>query len=195
MLFRPRVWSIDSAAPLDVVERAEREFRSRTFAGRHPILMFVVLPLLVLQLGYAASLFSVVGTGGLLKKLDPAFSSDLMSPGGTALVELLCGSLILASATATAGLFAWLAVRAEVHRRWPIITGAMMGLLAGLTQMSVYMCRTPAKAGCHWDWASAQAWLCFRSAFRRATRHRPVDFRTIHAAASGDAGILIVHVD
>lgn len=133
-------------APLDVVDRAQREFRRRTFSGRHPILMFVVLPLVVLQLGYVASLFSVVGTGGLLKKLNPAFSSELMSPGGTALIELFCGSLILASATATAGLFAWLAARAEVNRRWPIITGALMGLLAGLTQMSVYMSPNPGQS-------------------------------------------------
>ncbi|HVU87925.1 MAG TPA: hypothetical protein VHD36_11435 [Pirellulales bacterium] len=133
-------------APLDVVECAQREFRRRSFSGRHPILIFVVLPLVVLQLGYAASLFSVVGTGGILKKLDPAMSSELLSPGGTALIELLCGGLMLASATLTAALFAWLAARAGVNRRWPIITGAIMGLLAGLTQMSVYISPNPGQS-------------------------------------------------
>jgi len=126
-------------SPQEVARQAAREFTRRHFSGRHPILMFAVLPVLVLAVGYVASVFGVVGIGRVIKLLSPAMSSDSFSPVGAALMRLTCMTALLLPAIATATLFAWLAARAGVKRKWPIITGVVVGMLAGLSQMDIYV--------------------------------------------------------
>ena len=133
-------------APQDLARRAAQEFRQRSFCGRHPILMFVVSPLLVMAAGTFASVLAVVAVGRVCKWIDPALSSDRLSPTAVAGMRMLCICSPLAPAALTAALFAWLAARAGVPRRWPIITGAILGLLAGLAQLDMYVSAAPGQS-------------------------------------------------
>jgi hypothetical protein len=126
-------------SPQEIARHAAHEYTQRSFTGRHPVLMFIALPVLVVAVGYLASLFGVVGAGRVIKALDPGMSSDRMSPTGVGVMRLLCIGALLVPATLTAALFAWLAARASVKRHWPIITGAILGVLAGLSQMDMYV--------------------------------------------------------
>lgn len=124
-------------APHEVARSAAQEFRRRTFSGRHPLLMFVAVPIVVLCVGFVASIFSVVGAGWVWKWFDPAMSSERLSPTAVGVVRMLCIAVLLVPAALTAALFSRLAGRAGMPRKWPIITGVLLGLLVGLAQLDV----------------------------------------------------------
>ncbi len=126
-------------SPQEIARQAAREFTRHRFSGRHPVLMFAVLPVFVLVAGYVASLFGVMGLGRVMKLVSPAMSSDSFSPVAAGAMRLACMAALLLPAVATAALFAWLAARAGLQRKWPIVTGVIVGVLAGLSQMDIYV--------------------------------------------------------
>ncbi len=133
-------------APQDVAGTAVSEFRRRTFSGRHPLLMFVAVPIVVLCVGFVASMFGVIGAGWLWKWFDPAMSSERLGPAAVGVVRMLCIAVLVVPAALTAALFSWLAGRATMPRKWPIITGALLGLLVGLAQLDVSLSTQPGKS-------------------------------------------------
>ncbi|HEY1603891.1 MAG TPA: hypothetical protein VGG64_30095 [Pirellulales bacterium] len=133
-------------APHEVARRADNEFRQRSFCGRHPILMFVVLPLVVMAAATFASVLAVIAMGQLCKWIDPGISSDRLSPTAVGGMRLFCISTLLAPAGLTAAFFAWIAARGNVSQRWPIVTGAILGLLAGAAQLDMQLSAVPGRS-------------------------------------------------
>jgi hypothetical protein len=133
-------------SPHEVASRAANEYRGRRFTGRHPLFAFVVLPVVALPLAWSASVFGLIGAGAAWKSLNPGLSSDALSPWGVAGMKLLCTALLVLPAALLAALFAWLAARSAVARKWPIIGCTILGLLVGPAQFSMYVSPLPNKS-------------------------------------------------
>jgi hypothetical protein len=133
-------------APQDVARQAAAEFRRRSFCGRHPILMFVVLPVVTLVAVFYVELMGLAALGMALKSTGADLSSDRLSPTAVGGVRLFCTSSLLVPAALTAALFAWLAAKAGVPRKWPTITCAILGVLAAASQLDVYMSPLPGQS-------------------------------------------------
>ena len=133
-------------SPQEVAQQAADAYRGRRFTSRHTLLVFVVLPIVALALAWSASLFGLVGAGAAWKSMNPGLSSDDLSPLGVAGMKLLCTGSLVVPAALVAALVAWLAARSAVERKWPIIGCAILGLLVGPAQFSVYMSPLPNKS-------------------------------------------------
>ena len=126
-------------APQDIAQQAGKEFRRRSFLGRHPILTFVLLPIVALLASLAVELASFVAVGSVLKSLGPELSSERFSPWAVGGMRLLCTLAVVLPALLMAALFAWLAARTGVNRKWPVITAVILGLLAGASQLDMQL--------------------------------------------------------
>ncbi len=117
-------------SPHDVAESAEREFRSRSFAARHPVWTFGLFPpLLVLVLALAF----FVGPGVLLDELFslPPLDEYETSPWVPILAQAyIVGCIVLASVLVVTA-FSRLAKRCGVARRWPMTAAVVTSLLCG----------------------------------------------------------------
>ena len=117
-------------SPQLVAESAEREFRSRSFAARHPVWTFGVFPpLLVLVLAMAF----FVGPGVLLDELFrlPPWEEYETSPWVPVLARsYIVGCIVLASVLVVLA-FSGVAKRCAVARRWPMTAAIVTALLCG----------------------------------------------------------------
>jgi hypothetical protein len=124
-------------SPGQVADTAEKEFRSRRFAARFPLLTFALLPMLAFPF-VAAAVF--LGPGWLIAEIldllgfqESMIATDQM-PGGAWFTGIArcytAGSIILA-----AGLVVWvtsrLARRAGVTAKWPVASAVLVAVLAG----------------------------------------------------------------
>jgi hypothetical protein len=114
-------------APQDVARQAADEYRRRSFCGRHPILIFVVLPIVAAVVGLYAELMGLAALGMALKSYGAELSSERLSPWSAGGMRLVCTLAILFPAMCTAGLFAWLAARTDVNRKWAMIAVVTLG--------------------------------------------------------------------
>jgi hypothetical protein len=130
-------------APQDVAQQAAAEYRRRSFCGRHPILIFVVLPVVTLVALFYAELTGLAGLGMVLKSAGAEWSSDRFSPTAAGGMRLFCTGSLLVPAALTAMLFAWLGAKTGVPRKWPAITCVFLGLLAAASHMDLYMSPLP----------------------------------------------------
>lgn len=131
--------SFDSAErelgpPLELKERIVREYRSRQFAGRHPLLTFAVAPIPLVLL---IATLEIVAIGLLLRAIDlwpgKAALDPWLNAGGLTSVLFMVGfsSVLLLSPPAIA---TWLVCRwartAAVPTRWLICGMALVAVTA-----------------------------------------------------------------
>jgi len=122
-------------APRAVADSAAREYRDARFCGRHPVLAFVVLPLLVVPVLCAASAFTIVLAADLL-----GFSGDLARQRAIGEFEFVAMSLVsravvlLPVVLAAVG-FCWLAARSAVGWRWVAAACLLVAILGGISMV------------------------------------------------------------
>jgi hypothetical protein len=133
-------------APEDVARQAAAEYRRRNFCGRHPILMFVVLPVMAIPVAYFLGMMTAIGVGWLWKSSHPGLTSDQMSPLGIAGLRLLCTVAQVAPVAAVAAFFGWLAARSGVNRKWPIVMCVTLGLIVAVSHFDMYLSPLPSKS-------------------------------------------------
>ncbi|MBI2823457.1 MAG: hypothetical protein HYX69_02060 [Planctomycetia bacterium] len=126
--------------PVEVAQAAAKQYRRRTFCGRHPIVMFVVLPILIMPLAWFALVMAIVGVRELSEFLDLGrLSSQQFTPTLVGAVRLLCTAAVVAPAAIVAVVLCRLASKASVRWHWPLLACAILGAIVGSTQIKVFM--------------------------------------------------------
>ncbi|MGE0538456.1 MAG: hypothetical protein AB7O68_26070 [Pirellulales bacterium] len=113
-------------APHALAAGAAREYRRRTFSGRHPILMFLVAPLPLAIVAWAAV---IAGGAGLFAWLGPKSGGDVPA-GWLYSMPVVLVMWAIVPPTLVALLVCWLSARSGRSWRWVI---ASLGLLAMAT--------------------------------------------------------------
>jgi hypothetical protein len=126
--------------PGDVARSAAHEFRQARFSRRHPVLMFVVLPVLLVPVLWMASIMAVV----MLLELLGIESGKVVSSSTTWQIVDACLpyavlALLLIPAAMSATFFAYLAKRAEVHWKWLGLACLLVAMLGGLAALDVML--------------------------------------------------------
>jgi len=121
-------------SPQQVASGAAQAYRPARFSGRHPILMFVVLPVLSLPLMWVAfvaammAMLSLFGIkSGSLQSHQTAYHLAQVA------LPYLVLSMLLVPATASAAFFCRLARKATLHWKWPLMACGLIAVLAGLS--------------------------------------------------------------
>lgn len=139
-------------SPRLVAQSAEREFRRRSFAARHPVWTFGLFPpLLVLLLALGLFVGSAALLDGSLALLDRLLDlTPLERYESSPWVPLvarsyLVGCIVLA-AVLVAAVFAGLARRCGLPRRWPLTAAFLTSLVCGALWTSA-TAKTPEQMG------------------------------------------------
>lgn len=124
-------------SPGQIADTAEKEFRSRRFAARFPLLTFGLLPVLAFPFVAAATFLGpgwlIVEISELLGLEESALIADETPYGAWFSTIAKCytsGSIILA-AVLVVWLMSRLARRAGVTRKWSIASAVLVAVLAG----------------------------------------------------------------
>jgi len=127
-------------SPGQVAASAAQEYRKARFSQRHPVLMFVVLPVLSLPVLWFASLTCIVLLMGVL-----GIESGKVDTGGmvwrfaNACLPYTVLALLVLPAAASAAFFARLASRAQVNWKWLAAASLMIAVLGGLAAIDIML--------------------------------------------------------
>ncbi len=126
--------------PREIAATAASEFRKAHFCRRHPVLMFVTLPLVALPLAWAGCLIVILA-------LSKAFGLESGGPGlggpihrwaeANAQVVMLA-MLVIPTAIATM-LFCRAARKANVSWKWTLTAGSILAVVAGTAAATLIM--------------------------------------------------------
>jgi hypothetical protein len=121
-----------------VAQAADAEHRRRWFCGRHPVVMFVMLPLLAIPLASTGLVAGVIGLhkAAQVSGLSGPWSTDQF-PATVAVMGLVCTLIVLLPAALTAAGLTRLAARAGLGRWWPMSACLILGLIAGASRIDL----------------------------------------------------------
>jgi len=124
--------------PAAVAAAVIGEFRKRRFSTRHPVLAFVVLPVLSLVLGWiAAVLLFVLGAQAILWLNGE--SGERFPQWLVACLPVLTGAFVLAPIAVVAALVCRVASRAAISWKWPLAACVLVALVGGTALFDVKM--------------------------------------------------------
>jgi hypothetical protein len=115
-------------SPQFLANRAVAEFRQRTFAGRHPVLTFLVAPIPCTLLCIAATLFVVFALGSLIP--DEAIHEPSNLTATSVGLATFTWSLRLIPFAFLAFLFSRIAYRSGSGWRWGMAASLLIAVLA-----------------------------------------------------------------
>lgn len=128
-------------APGAVADSAAKEYRQARFSRRHPVLMFLVLPILSVPLLWAAYAIGMLLTAkalgiesGKVGVVDsvPVDTSTAAWQWANAFAPFFVVGLVLVPLGVATALFSYLARRAGVSNRWTIALSLVLALIGGL---------------------------------------------------------------
>jgi hypothetical protein len=122
-------------APDDLASRAAAELRRRTYAGRHPLMMFVAAPLptaVLLLVGLCLLFMAVLS-------VLPESADDQIPVWAEGALWAVVWSMRSVPFVAGGILFCQLAKRAACSARWSFVACALLAVLAGLFVVNVTM--------------------------------------------------------
>ncbi len=119
-------------APAEVAEAAATEYRRKRFSGRHPVLMFVVLPVVALPLCWAASIFALV----MLVKAFGLETGKVVTSGAVyqwaaAVGPYVMVALMTLPVSLAAALFCRIASNAGVSWKWMLTACVLLAVIGG----------------------------------------------------------------
>jgi len=126
--------------PQALASRAAIEFRKQRFSRRHPILMFVVLPILALPLLWFSSLAIIVMLIAALglETGSPAIGGTVWRVANACLPFVVVGLLIV-PVTLAATFFCRLARRATLSWKWTLSACLLLAMISGLAAIDVML--------------------------------------------------------
>ena len=123
-------------APSAVAAAAISEFRKRRFSTRHPILTFVVLPVLSLLVGWISVVLLFVLTASAIAKLN-GHSFERTPDWLVTLLPFVTGAAVLAPIALVAALVCRVAGRAAIGWKWPVIACLLLAVVGGAALFDV----------------------------------------------------------
>ena len=126
-------------SPLDVAARAAQEYRHSRFCGRHPILAFVVLPIVSLPLLWAAALNFALLVGHLVGLKS---GSQVSEPTGAWAEWCLPGvthAAVFVPIAIAGALCCFLARRSAVGWRWIVAASLLIALLGSTAVVDIVL--------------------------------------------------------
>src|SRR5262249_34254084 len=112
---------------------AEKEYRQRSFLGRHPLFTFALAPLPLLVISWIAVVLPLFLVGYILSFFDAAGGNPRDYPYLTALGITLWSTLLMVIAPwATALLLCRIARQNAVNSRWPILAVGLVSIVCAL---------------------------------------------------------------
>jgi len=141
--------------PTDLAAHAAEQSRRATWVARHPAAVFALLPVPAAILALIATLvlYAIVAQG--VAEVSAGGFEDLPRPTTVALAYGLTWAIRFAPFVMLAALFARLAVRSRVSRRWLGVAAAQVLLLAGSMVASITVSDVP------WQSSISLAFLWF----------------------------------
>jgi hypothetical protein len=151
--------------PRDIAAAAAREFRGRTFSGRHPLVTFLALPIVTLPLFWATlvSLF-------LLSFKMLGIESDGPNLGGpldhwlTVNMRPIAFVILVVPAAAAEIAFCRLAARAGLSWKWSAVACVVVAVLCGLSSLNISMPTIGEKGHVHFGLGVALHMSLFQTA-------------------------------
>lgn len=125
-------------SPGAVAAAAIGEFRKRRFSSRHPVLMFVVLPILSLVVGWIAAILLFVLAAHAFSLLSGG-AGERWPQWLIAILPVLTGALVLAPIALVAALVCRVAGRAAIGWKWPLAACVILALIGGAALFDVKM--------------------------------------------------------
>jgi hypothetical protein len=124
--------------PGGIATVAGREFRRQRFSGRHPVVAFVVLPLLTLPLLWSTTLAGIVAAAALLgfEKGSAAATGPMAEWGNWCLPGIVFGMVFTPIVIASL-LFCRMASRAGVGATWSIVACGIIAALGSMAMINV----------------------------------------------------------
>jgi len=123
-------------SPTAVAAAAIGEFRKRRFSTRHPILSFVVMPVLLLLVGWiSVVLLFVLGAQAVLWLSGE--SGEKFPQWLIACLPVLTGAFVLAPIVLVAALVCRVAGRSAIGWKWPVIACILLAFVGGAALFDV----------------------------------------------------------
>jgi hypothetical protein len=120
-------------APRRVADAAAREYRQARFSGRHPVLVFVVLPILALPVLWAAAIVALVAAIKLLGlESGRVVTSEAAWRWADAVVPYVVVGLMVIPIALAAAFFCRLAARSAVSWKWCLIACVLLAVIGGM---------------------------------------------------------------
>jgi hypothetical protein len=129
-------------APSHVASAAAAEYRRGRFSARHPVVTFLVMPLVSLPVLWTACIAAIVATLKLLglESGSPASTGPLAEWAGAVMPYLVVG-LLLVPAALSAAFFCRLANKAALSWKWSMATCLLLAVFGGLVALRIVLPR------------------------------------------------------
>lgn len=124
-------------APHVVADSAAREYRRARFSGRHPVLTFVVLPLLVAPLLTATAAFALLILANVLGLAGEEARQRTSGDWEQKTMSLISQAVVLLPVVMTAIGCCWLAARSAVSWKWIAAACLLVALLGGTAMVNL----------------------------------------------------------
>lgn len=124
--------------PSAIASVAAEQYRLQRFSSRHPIVMFVLLPVVTLPLLWAACIIGLLLlANGLGFESDALTASEGMSNWANWTMPFAGMWILLAPIAAAAAFYCRLAIKSAVSWKWILATCAILALIGGTAVANV----------------------------------------------------------
>lgn len=123
----------------DIAAAAHSEFRKTTFWGRHPIVSFVLLPILALPAVWAVSFIVVLLTAKLLGFESGGSPSQAMTEWAEWAMPGVLFAALFAPVVAVAALVCRLGQRAGVNWKWTVCACSIVAVIGGMAIANIVL--------------------------------------------------------
>jgi hypothetical protein len=122
--------------PQHLANSAASEHRQRHFSARHPLITFVMLPILSLPVLWSAILMLIVLSAKLLG-FESGSTTAAPSPWIESIVKLCATRSLLVPVAISSAFFCWLAARGEVDRKWIVTACLLVAIFGGAAMVDL----------------------------------------------------------
>ncbi|MGE4138983.1 MAG: hypothetical protein AB7E98_24970 [Pirellulales bacterium] len=123
-------------SPREIAATAAKEFAQAHFCRRHPILSFVVLPIVALPLLWALSIAGFVALVSLMGYLQGEQAGGDFRWAGPTLPLIVC-AMVLTPIMAATWFFCRLARKSQVNWKWTLAACLLLAVLSGPAMIDV----------------------------------------------------------
>jgi hypothetical protein len=124
--------------PADIADSAAKEYSGRNFWGRHPLLAFIAMPIVVLPLLWAAMVMLFIWTAQLIGLSEDGGASFEQLPNWlSSTLPSVVFAIVVIPLGIAAALVCRVARKAGRARWWPLVACTLLAIIGGMTFFDV----------------------------------------------------------